>query len=213
MDVIKLPASVTKADLRRVGDWLSARCASFPIGELNWRKQFPYAPQVQGRIGYNKEALFLQFDVREKECRIVETRDNGPIWEDSCVEFFVQPEANGGYYNFEFNAAGVLLLAYGKDRHSRVYASEEVLLSIERHSCFLPTPDREGDCHWVLTARIPYAAFFNHLFSPDTTNCIKANFYKCGAKTRTPHFLSWHPVKTELPDFHRPEYFGTIIFR
>ena len=41
---------------------------------------------------------------------------------------------------------------------------------------------------------------------------LKANFYKCGDKLSVPHYLSWNPVTTEKPDFHRPEYFGLLEF-
>ena len=26
------------------------------------------------------------------------------------------------------------------------------------------------------------------------------------------HFLSWRPIRTEKPDFHRPEFFGEVTF-
>ena len=35
---------------------------------------------------------------------------------------------------------------------------------------------------------------------------------KCGDDLTVPHFLSWNPIKTEKPDFHRPEFFGTVKF-
>ena len=38
-------------------------------------------------------------------------------------------------------------------------------------------------------------------------------FYKCGDKTAHPHFLSWNPVGTPAPDFHRPDFFGELILR
>ena len=41
---------------------------------------------------------------------------------------------------------------------------------------------------------------------------IKANFYKCGDELQTPHFLSWNPIQIEQPDFHRPDFFGTLEF-
>ena len=43
---------------------------------------------------------------------------------------------------------------------------------------------------------------------------IKAsgNFYKCGDQQVVPHYLSWAPITTENPDFHRPEYFGELNF-
>ena len=42
---------------------------------------------------------------------------------------------------------------------------------------------------------------------------IRANFYKCGDKTAHPHYLSWSPIDTPKPDFHRPEFFGELILK
>ena len=47
---------------------------------------------------------------------------------------------------------------------------------------------------------------FSKLFS-------RANFYKCGDNTTKKHYLTWNPVKTKNPDFHRPEYFGLLNFK
>ena len=30
-------------------------------------------------------------------------------------------------------------------------------------------------------------------------------------KTAHPHYLSWSPIGTEKPDFHRPEFFGELV--
>ena len=38
------------------------------------------------------------------------------------------------------------------------------------------------------------------------------NFYKCASGSSQPHYLSWNPINTEKPDFHRPDFFGKIIF-
>jgi len=27
-----------------------------------------------------------------------------------------------------------------------------------------------------------------------------------------PHYVTWNPVGTEQPDYHRPEYFGELKF-
>jgi hypothetical protein len=40
----------------------------------------------------------------------------------------------------------------------------------------------------------------------------RGNFYKCGDKLPVPHYLSWAPIATPRPDFHRPEYFDTLMF-
>lgn len=40
---------------------------------------------------------------------------------------------------------------------------------------------------------------------------LKANFYKCGDRCRSPHFLSWCAIQSPQPDFHRPEDFGYLV--
>ncbi len=40
----------------------------------------------------------------------------------------------------------------------------------------------------------------------------RANFYKCGDKQHTPHFLSWNKIDLPEPCFHCPEFFGKILF-
>ena len=41
---------------------------------------------------------------------------------------------------------------------------------------------------------------------------IVGNFYKCADGTDSMHFVSWSPIPTAKPDFHRPEFFGILIF-
>ena len=38
------------------------------------------------------------------------------------------------------------------------------------------------------------------------------NFYKCGDKTKTRHYLAWAPLSSEKPDYHRRQDFGRMIF-
>ena len=54
----------------------------------------------------------------------------------------------------------------------------------------------------------------SHLIGLDPANLphsIRANFYKCGDKTAHPHYLSWSPIDTPKPDFHRPDFFGELL--
>ncbi|MDU5344496.1 MAG: carbohydrate-binding family 9-like protein, partial [Prevotella bivia] len=69
-----------------------------------------------------------------------------------------------------------------------------------------------GDTSWELALVVPVSSFFNHKITELSGLTMKANFYKCGDKTDQPHFLSWQKVDLPKPDFHRPEFFGTIIF-
>ena len=40
----------------------------------------------------------------------------------------------------------------------------------------------------------------------------RANFYKCADASSHPHWLTWAPVDWPQPDFHRKEFFGTLVF-
>ena len=42
---------------------------------------------------------------------------------------------------------------------------------------------------------------------------MRGNFYKCASATSQPHYLSWSPIDTPEPDFHRPEFFGKLTLQ
>ncbi len=75
-----------------------------PVNTVNWAA-FPYTPDVEFRIAHTEDAILLHFKVREASVRAVAGHDNGPVWEDACVEFFSVPAGDGVYYNMECNCA------------------------------------------------------------------------------------------------------------
>ena len=75
-----------------------------------------------------------------------------------------------------------------------------------------PFAERIGETDWEVALIIPYSVFFKHQIDSLDGKEIKANFYKCGDELQTPHFLSWNPIQIEQPDFHRPDFFGTLEF-
>jgi len=184
------------------------------IDTVNWPK-YDYCPQVRFRMAYGESAFLLQYAVKEQAVRAVAAADNGQVWKDSCVEFFVMPDDDDGiYYNFEFNCAGTCLLAAGASRNEREAAPLAVISPIRRRPSLgrHPFGERKGETEWDLALVIPYSCLFKHPdFSP-AGKTVRANFYKCGDDLTVPHFLSWNPIKTDKPDFHRPDFFGTVKF-
>lgn len=203
-------------------DWKKAlleQGTPFFVSEVNWPEDFPTAPSCQGKIGRTQEALAIHWSVSGPDLRVQNLQDGGRIWEDSCCELFLQlPSVSEGasqetdYINIECNASGVLLAACGPDRHARRLLPQEALSRIVRIADVQgPCEEVGGRWDWTLTLLIPYAALgldANHLPAQ-----LKGNIYKCGDKTAHPHFLSWSPVRTPRPDFHRPEFFGTFILQ
>ena len=94
-------------------------------------------------------------------------------------------------------------------------APQEVLDKVQRWSSLGQEDfeERIGDCSWEVALVIPYSAFFMHNITSLDGKAIRANFYKCGDKLQTPHFLSWNPIDLEKPNFHCPEFFGMLRFK
>ena len=130
------------------------------------------------------------------------------------MEFFVSPEGNLDYYNFECTCTGKLLLAWHPADAPKEPACKAVLDSVERTPSLGTAPFelRMGEHSWSVIEVIPATALFRSGVESFDSKEMTANFYKCGDELPTPHFLSWNPIKWEGPSFHRPEQFGKLIF-
>lgn len=182
------------------------------IGELNWKEQYPYHPLTTFTIAHSANYIYVNFFVRCNYLRAMNFENNSPVYEDSCVMFFVQPEGSKEYWNFEFNCIGTIKASHRESRNTAVtplsdsdIASIAVLPSCGRR----PFREVEGLFTWDILAAIPLSLL--GLKYEGKPLELRGNFYKCASGTSQPHFLSWSPISTPAPDFHRPEYFGKII--
>lgn len=181
------------------------------IDTVNWA-EFPYKPEVEFRAAHTGDALLLNYRVTEEAVRAAAPADNGPVWEDSCVEFFVTFD-NKNYQNIECNCTGTILSAVGPDRDHREAAPIELLSGVRRHSTLAPGHlPAEDPVSWEVSLIVPVETYFASDLKSFSGVKARCNFYKCGDKLPTPHFLSWNPIGTPNPDFHCPEYFGDIVF-
>ncbi len=173
-----------------------------------WKKQNKNKPEVSFSIAHNNHAVLLKFFVEEKAIRAKVTNINGPVWEDSCVEFFVSFDESG-YYNFEFNCIGTLLSAFGKNRNERKFLPEEILKKVKTHTKLMK---REDGFYWEMLIVIPIETFVHHSLQSLSGKICKANFYKCGDGLLHPHYLAWSNIHSDIPDFHLPDFFGEVRF-
>jgi hypothetical protein len=200
-------------DMKEISDRLDSHGEGNQIDTVNW-KDYNYKPDVRFNIAYGEREIYIKYYVTEDHFKAEKTETNQMVCEDSCVEFFVSPANDGIYYNIEFNAIGTCLLGAGTGRHDSKRAGEEVISKIRRLGSMgnKPKPERTGFISWTLTLAIPVEVFFKHNISDLKGKTFMANFYKCGDKLKVPHFITWNPVGTEKPDYHRPEYFGKLEF-
>lgn len=177
-----------------------------------------HRPQVTFRVLHDGASLLVRFDVADRYVRSVQTAYQSPVYTDSCVECFVRPRPDAGYFNFEVNAGGALLASYIEDptrtpggfaRYTPV--AEEWGRQVEVRASLPPVvePERPGPLSWRIDLRVPFALLEHYAGSVAGGGAVwRANFYKCADRTSHPHWLSWSPV-TAL-NFHLPECFGEL---
>lgn len=187
----------------------------YAIDKVNWPNEFPEKPEVCVDVSNDHEALFLKYHVRGEQLRAVTTADQGPVWEDSCVEFFCQIPGDKHYINFETNCIGAMVASrrLGRAEEVQPFTPEE-MAQIERR-CSFPRQameERDGWFEWTVELRIPLALIFREI-KPTFPQRLRVNFYKCADRTKKPHFLSWQPIHLPNPNFHCPEFFGEIVLK
>lgn len=213
---ITLPLLRSLDSLRDDPDSLTAvlddKGARGQISHVGWPGQFPYRPMASFSAAYSTEAIYIDFLVRCNYLRAENFQPQSPVSEDSCVEFFIQPRPDGEYWNFEFNCIGAVNASHRFTRPAPTRLTPAEIDTILRYpSCGTrPFRELEGLFTWNLLVSIPFSLIgLSHDNLPDT---VRGNFYKCASATSEPHYLSWSPVYSERPDFHRPESFAPIHF-
>ena len=188
--------------------------------------QFPWYTSGEkqataARLLYDDQAVYAQFICQDKHISAVTTKLNGPVWEDSCVEFFgtINPEKGPDYFNLEMNCCGTFLVGFNQGRNKGVRISPE-LASRVKVVAALPGPTKAespADNGWWIAARLPFDVIAELSGQPvkvTSGTTWRANFYRCGGKTDV-QFGCWSPIDTAkhpVADFHRPEYFGELVF-
>jgi len=180
-----------------------------------------HRPRTRARLLHTGDGLAGIFRVEDRYVRSVHRQFGDPVYEDSCVEIFLQPRPERGYLNFEMNAGGTLLASHVTDprRVAGALAAAKPLRPAEaRRVCVrssLPAvvePELAGPVEWQLAFFIPLELVEGHVgaLGPLAGQAWRANLYKCGDKTSHPHWGSWAPL--DARNFHLPHCFGTLEF-
>lgn len=179
------------------------------VGIYNWGGS--YRPETSARLCYVKDRGFVvSLFCAEQNPLATNTEPNTKVFEDSCLEFFVnfRPDLkNSGYINFEGNANGAMLCFYGTSR------ADSDRISIIGMGLPHPAPKIiRTDKGWGWQLLIPLewirAIYGNVCYK--TGSLIRGNFYKCGDKTAEPHYASFTKIESPVPNFHKPEFFADM---
>ncbi|MBI0397912.1 carbohydrate-binding family 9-like protein [Cyclobacterium marinum] len=188
--------------------------------DYNMGKQPKFLPKVWAKLMYDEENIYGIFKVEDRYVRSIVQEYNGNVSGDSCVEFFFSPDSEKplSYFNLEINAGGTPLIFYiAKPWDDFTKLGKEDIDQIEiAHS--LPEvvdPEISEPTTWTIEYRIPISMLKKHskVTQPKKGTVWKANFYKTGSRTSNPNFLTWSFVDNPKPNFHLPQFFGTLKFQ
>ena len=157
-----------------------------------------------------EEEISAVFHITEPSIKAEYSEINSKVYEESCSELFLS-FGSGSYYNFEISCIGCVLAEHGKDRFNRVLLGPKTIEKIEVFSTLGSKPFgiRNEITTYTLSVRIPKEVFIFDGGRIDTMSLI-GNIYKCADKSPTPHYMTLFDIKSEKPDFHRPEFFKKL---
>ena len=172
---------------------------------------------------YDDAGVYIAFAVADRYVLCRRTERQAMVCRDSCVEAFLQPKPDKGYFNFETNCGGTMLAFYVTDpthvpgvglRAFELVADE--LLDRVRIEHSMPASVVEEiatPVEWTVKLFLPNAVFERYVgpLGPPAERRWRGNFYKCADESSHPHWASWNPIGAEL-NFHETRYFGDIRF-
>ncbi len=162
------------------------------------------------------------FSVRDHYVRAVHTVYDSNTYKDSCVELFLQPPGQVGYFALEINCGGAFSLRFIEDstrtsnrfaKWTRVDAELAATLRVAHSLPSVVEPEQVGSCDWWVEFAWPFAAMEPYCgpLARVAGQQWRANAFKCADATSHPHWASWAPIGDAL-NFHQPRYFGCLTF-
>jgi hypothetical protein len=219
--VVRAPALFGFDSLADPRAWRPAQVATVASFHSDSSK---HRPQTLARVLFDRRAIHVRFEVQDRYVRSVQTRHQSRVSRDSCVEFFIQPAGTVGYYNFEVNAGGTMLVyfiedpARGEDGALFQKFTELPIPLVESMPIYHSLPDtidpeQTEPTHWSVAFSIPKSLLEQYVPNAWSRRHLpwRCNFHKCGDDTSHPHWASWADIGSTLR-FHQPDKFGQLIF-
>jgi len=210
-----------KKTMKIDGDWNKSQWKKIKPAEItNYMGKVPeFKPEAQVKMMYDKDNIYLIFQVRDRYVRCITNKINGPVWQDSAVEFFFSPDSTLPllYFNLEMNCGGTPLLNYNviPRRESKRLTEPEIReIEIAHSMPEITDPENKEPVTWTLEYRIPFTLLekYSRVTRPAKGVEWRANFYKIAENSSNPHYITWSKIDKPKPDFHVPQSFGILKF-
>ena len=119
------------------------------------------------------------------------------------MEFYLSPDIDDPHYmNFEINPVCATYISHAMSRF-------ELRFLRESYDIFDIQSEINND-EWNIYYKIPVDFLLNYF--EKISDEFRGNFTKCADSSPHPHYNCWNIIETPYHDFHRPEFFGKLIF-
>lgn len=198
------------------------------LSEPAWRDALPASEFIynwftggdkeatEAKLLWDDDNLYVSWRCQDRHISAYETKKNGPVSKDDCVEIFISPNPRKvtNYYTFEINAIGTMLNRNRSDwwTGGPFWEPEGVRLHTTYHG-LAKKDESADDRQWVVELAIPLKNFVKDAahMPPQDGDEWRLNLMRTGGKTNAQQ-STWSPINGEKHSFHTPENFGRVIF-
>lgn len=190
--------------------------APLKVKLTNYQWRCIQKPPVAAELLLTEHGLQVSFTVQESEPLVTVREQLTPpalTCKDSAVEVFLafplfedatnfKPQLEQCIYtNIEINAAGICYAEYGLHREPRsTYNAQQV--------ADLQIKTQVEQDHWTCSLTIPRSLIIGLVGFDGFARSFGINLYKISETPACEHYVSWHKVEVEKPNFHLPEFFA-----
>lgn len=168
------------------------------------------------QAAYDDMNLYIAFKCQDKDIHSSFTQRDEHLWKEEAVEVFIDTdEEPENYVELEVSPRNVLFDSYIVDpQNIDVDATRKFNLKNIKTGVAVAgsvNERQDTDQYWIVEMAIPLDEIAKD-FKPEQLRAARwrINFYRINHDASPIEYMSWSPTQGS---FHKPERFGTIIFR
>ena len=171
-----------------------------------WHDDIGY--RMYGQVAWNESGLYVHQWCKEDFIRAEIFESNKMVSDDSVMEFFIMPGYEDRYINIEVNPNGRFIFGFCRKRN------DWIRLIAMTGEDYLTAKTNYTENGWEVEYSIPIELFrllYKADFAFKSGQSYRANMFKGGGLSETPHNLVWNPIDASKHDYHLSGDFGEMI--
>ena len=172
--------------------------------------------QSEVKMLWDDTFLYVAFACDDTHIWAEHFSTNASVSRDDCAELFWNPDPDNSlsFYQFEINCVGNILSLYYNFEGGRGSPRNTIMIPhIAQTIDGTVNDDSDIDTGWIIEYAFRFEDYpeLSPKPAPEPGDSWRIGLHRCGGKTN-PQYSQWSASRTERPNYHRPQDFGTLIF-